>query len=54
MEHPESAYSWNIPEVEAFMKSEGVMTSVADQCIYVPETPSRTESGSAPAKKPTR
>ena len=36
------------------MKSEGVVTSVADQCVYGLETPSKTDTGSAPAKKPTR
>ena len=35
------------------MKPEGVMTSVADQYMYGLETPFETETGSAPAKKPT-
>ena len=54
MEHPESADSWKIPELESFMKSEGVMVSVADQCMYGLETTANTKSGKALAKKPTK
>ena len=54
MEHPESADSWQIPEVEEFLKSEGVMLSVADQCMYGLVTPFSVTGEPTPAKKPTR
>ena len=54
MEHPESADSWQIPELEEFIKSEGIMLSVADQCMYGLVTPSSATGEPTPAKKPTR
>ena len=35
MEHPAYADPWKLDCVEDFRQSEGVMMSVADQCMYV-------------------
>ena len=32
-EHPESASSWKIPEMQQLMEMEGVIEVVADQCM---------------------
>ena len=54
-EHPESADSWQLPEVVEFLSSEGVMTTAVGQCMYGLTTrgPSPAE-GELPAKKPTK
>ena len=33
-EHPQSADSWDMPELVEFMQLDGVMVEVADQCMY--------------------
>ena len=38
MEHPDTASSWDIQEMTDFAKTEGVMFSVGDQCVYGLET----------------
>ena len=53
-EHPESADSWNLPELVELMQLDGVMTQVADQCMYGLRTHSDVKGESLPAKKPTR
>ena len=55
MEHPAYADSWKLDCVEDFRKSEGVMTSVADQCMYGLVTPGPLpEKALMAAKKPTQ
>ena len=54
LEHPESANSWDIPELVEFRRLDGVMTQVADQCMYGLTTHSDVKGESLPAKKPTR
>ena len=34
MEHLAYADSWKLPEVEEFLQLEGIMTEIADQCMY--------------------
>jgi hypothetical protein len=53
-EHPESADSWQIPELVEFARLEGVMTQVADQCMYGLVSPTGNGKEVLPAKKPTR
>ena len=56
MEHPAYADSWKLDCVEDFRKSEGVMTSVADQCMYglVTLGPLPPDKEPMAAKKPTQ
>jgi hypothetical protein len=53
-EHPESADSWNLPIVQEFLQTDGVQTSVVDQCMYGLLTRGSTKDEKLPAKKPTR
>ena len=55
MEHPAYADFWKLDCVEGFRKSEGLMTSVADQCMVGLVTPGPLP-GKEPmaAKKPTQ
>ena len=53
-EHPAYADSWKLPEVVEFKELTGVMSTVADQCMYGLMTPSKTELGEAPAMRPTQ
>ena len=53
-EHPESADSWQIPELVEFTKLDGVMTQVADQRMYGLVSPTGNGKEVLPAKKPTR
>ena len=46
-EHPESADSWDLPEVQEFLKTEGVMTSVVDQCMYGLLTKGSSDGGAS-------
>ena len=52
MEHPAYADSWKLPEIVGFKEWPGVMSTIANQCMYVWTTPSNTERGVAPAVKP--
>ena len=54
MEHPAYADSWKLPEVEEFLCLDGVMTEIADQCMYGLTTQGQTPDSVMPAKKPTR
>ena len=55
MEHSAYADSWKLDCVEDFRKSEGVMTSVADQCMHGLVTPGPLpEKELMAAKKPTQ
>ena len=55
MEHPAYADSWKLDCVEDFRKSEGVMTSVADQCMHGLVTPGPPpDKEPMAAKKPTQ
>ena len=54
MEHPAYADSWELDCVEDFRKSEGVMTSAADQCMYgLVTTGPLPDKEPLAAKKPT-
>ena len=50
-EHPQSAASWNNPNVDKFAATVGVMRTELDQCKF--GLTSEDELGRAPTKKPT-
>ena len=54
MEHPAFAESWKLEELVELANLDGVMTQIADQCMYGLRTPNADKSGEAPAKKPTK
>ena len=54
-EHPASADSWHLPEMEAFLRTSGMDWREADLCQYGLVTPGPAPLRVAmPAKKPTR
>ena len=54
MEHPAYADSWKLDELIELASMSGVMTQIADQCMYGLTTPSEEDrSKELPAKKPT-
>ena len=54
MEHPAYADSWKIEELVELSNLGGVMTEIADQCMYGLTTPNEDRTGESPAKKPTK
>ena len=52
-EHPMTASSWSLPEVEAVRRMDGVCTVVNDACIFGMKAVDR-DGREKPVKKPTR
>ena len=52
MEHPAYADIWKLLEIVEFKELPGVMSTVADQCMYGLMSSSNTDLGEAPAMKP--
>ena len=54
MENAADADSWKLPEIVEFKELPGVVSTIADRCMYGIMTPFNTELGEALAKKPTQ
>ena len=54
MEYPAYIDSRKLLEIVEFKELPGVMSTVADQCMYGLATPSNTKLGEAPAMEPTQ
>ena len=52
-EHPATASSWNMPEVDALRRRDGVSTMICDACVFGLRAFDR-DGQEKPAKKPTR
>ena len=53
-EHPAYATSWKLPQMQEFLNSPGVDTTIGDMCMYGLVTPNKDRTGFLPAKKPTQ
>ena len=52
-EHPLTATSWRMPEVQAVANLAGIQSVVADQCMYGLKTWGAHRGEKVPARKPT-